>query len=106
MARRIFTFIVLALGDASLGNRFAVVEIPQPRVVAAYAKLQDVSVCEDVVLDTGSTPLSCRSEKRGLEYHLEYLNGQNSAEAKTPHVRLKPWISLISGTKKDVRGRL
>lgn len=36
--------------DALFGHWFAVVEIPQQRAVAAYAELQTVTVCEDVIL--------------------------------------------------------
>lgn len=32
------------------GHWFAVVEIPQQRAVVAYAELQTVTVCEDVIL--------------------------------------------------------
>ena len=39
--------------DALLGYRFAVVEIPQQRAVAAYAELQTITVSEDVILGRG-----------------------------------------------------
>lgn len=44
------------------GHRFAVVEIPQQRAVAAYAELQTVTVSEDVILGRGfdSLELSIR----------------------------------------------
>lgn len=35
------------------GHRFAVVEIPQQRAVAAYPELQTVAVREDIILGRG-----------------------------------------------------
>lgn len=41
-----------------------------------------------------------------LEYRLEYQNGWNSITLKRPQKRWRPRICWVSGTKKDVRGRL
>lgn len=36
--------------DVLLGHRFAIVETPRRRAIAAYADLQTVPVCEDIIL--------------------------------------------------------
>jgi hypothetical protein len=50
--------------DALLGHRFAEVETPQQRAVAAYPELQTVTIREDVILGRGFDSLELSSERQ------------------------------------------
>jgi len=94
----------------------------------ANSKLQAIAVTEDEVftscldcLELAIGEAGCVSRHGGYlqhrfgilkiafdspGYHLGYQSAWNSETLQSPHKRLNPCIHWISGTKKDVRGRL